>query len=128
MHLGFHHIHVKGPDPAKSAQWYVDVLGATVKDRYVRGGAPFITLQLSGMLLNVSGAEAGEKLPPGSADRHFGLEHFGLQTDNLEALLPHLKRHGVKILHAPPPGSTGARAVFIEGPDNVRIEIYQPHV
>lgn len=126
MRIGFHHVHVKGPDPRKTAQWYVDVFGARVKDQMVRGGAPFISLELGGVLINVSGAEDGEKLPRGVAERHFGLEHFGLSVDSIDELMPVFRRLGVDILHAPPPGQNGARAVFIRAPDDVRIEVYQP--
>lgn len=126
MGIGFHHVHVKGPDPRKTAQWYIDVFGAEIKQETVRGGAPFISLELGGALVNVSGAEDAEKLPRGDANRHFGLEHFGLSVDNIDELMPSLRRHHVEILHAPPAAANGARAVFIRAPDDVRIEIYQP--
>lgn len=126
MRIGFHHVHVKGPDPASTAQWYVEVFGARIRDQTVRGGAPFISLELGGVLVNVSGAEDGERLPRGLADRHFGLEHFGLAVDSIDELMPTLRRYRVEILHAPPAGQNGARAVFIRAPDDVRIEVYQP--
>lgn len=126
MGIRFHHVHVKGPDPRKTAQWYINVFGARIKDQMVRGGAPFISLELGDVLINVSGAEDGEKLPRGVADRHLGLEHFGLAVDSIDELMLVFKRHQVDILHAPPAGPTGARAVFIRAPDDVRIEVYQP--
>ena len=126
MLSGFHHVHVKGPDPRKTAQWYVDVFDARILDDYERGGAPFLILDLGGVFLNVSGAENSEQLGPGSADKHFGLGHFGVATDDLDAVAERLALHDVEILHAPPRGANGAGAIFIKAPDDVRIEIYRP--
>ena len=81
----FHHIHLKSTEPHETAAWYVERFGAKI----VRDMQTMVILELpgSGPKLGISTSTQGEVLPPGSADPHLGLEHFGLQTDDLDGRL-----------------------------------------
>ncbi len=79
------HIHLKAPDPMETAQWYVDAFGAEITGQAEGlGGAKTVRIDLGGTRFNISSAPEGESLPDGTADLHYGLEHFGLHTDDIE--------------------------------------------
>lgn len=122
-----HHIHLKAPDPQSTAQWYVDNFDATVKgEAQGLGGSKTIRIEVGGSLINVTSAPAGETLPEGTADYHFGLEHFGFETDNIEESMTSLEAAGVEVLLPITQSATGAKISYIKGPDNVRIELVEP--
>ncbi len=125
MAYQLHHIHIKSPDPRKTAQWYVENFGARIASERTVNGALFIGVDLSGVLVNISAPAPGQKLPKGSADMHLGLEHFGLVSPDLEKDLARLKAKGVEILQPLTEGAGGAKIAFIKAPDDVRIELLQ---
>ena len=121
------HIHLKAPDPKKTAQWYVDVFGAKVLGEGTGlGGSSSVRLDIDGTRINVTSAPAGETLPDGTAASHYGLEHFGFDTDDIEAAMAHVQAHGAEVLLPITQMATGSRISYIKGPDNVRIELVQP--
>ena len=80
------HIHIKSKDPEKDANWFVNAFNFEIINDEVRSvGDRFIMCQSEdGFRVNISGERTNEKLGPSDADPHFGLEHFGLDSDNLE--------------------------------------------
>ena len=82
------HIHLRSPDPRNAAQWYVDNLEARiVSEGRGLGDSLVIRMELGGASVNVSGSPTGNPLPEGSTEYHWGLEHFGLDTDDVEVAL-----------------------------------------
>ena len=148
------HIHLKAPDPKKTAQWYVDNFGASIAgEGQGLGGSSTVRLDiegtrinitsapagetlpegtadshygLEGTRINITSAPAGETLPEGTADSHYGLEHFGFDTDDIEGIMARLEAQGVEVLLPITQSATGSRLSYIKGPDNVRIELVQP--
>jgi len=129
MPFRINHIHLKAPDPRKTADWYVNafnfkILGDAVRpapfgDRFIRCES-----EDGGMAVNISGARTGETLGPGDALPHHGLEHFGFDTADLEAEIMRLKALGAELLDGPLE-SGGVRIAFMRVPDDVRIELIQ---
>src|SRR5262249_6716464 len=81
-------IHLKAPDPSRTADWYVRAFGFTILGDEVRVfGDRFIRCQSpdGGIVVNISGARTGERLGPGDAGAHHGLEHFGFDSADLDA-------------------------------------------
>ena len=81
---------------------------------------------LGGTRFNISSAPEGESLPVGTADPHYGLEHFGLHTDNIEATMAALKDRGTEVLLPITQVGSGNKIAYVKGPDDVRIELVQP--
>jgi len=54
-----------------------------------------------------------------------GLEHFGFAVEDLEAELDRLGRAGIRVVLPLTEVSGGTRLAYIEGPDNVLIELVQ---
>ncbi len=124
MKFGMNHIHIKAEDPRSTAQWYVDKFGASVAGEAEMGGSVTVRTDLGGVRLNITQASA-ESLPAGSSDPHMGLEHFGIETDDIDAAMAELEGKGVTVLEAIRPLPNGMRIAFVEAPDNVRVEIMQ---
>ena len=121
------HIHLKAHDPKTTAQWYVDLFGAKIVGQgRGLGDSETIRLDIDGVRVNVTSAPAGETLPEGSAESHYGLEHFGFDTDDIEGTMAHFKEHGVEVLLPITVAGSGNKISYIKGPDNVRIELVQP--
>jgi catechol 2,3-dioxygenase-like lactoylglutathione lyase family enzyme len=63
---------------------------------------------------------------PMELHRYQGLDHFALTTDDFEATLAHLEKEGVHLWFGPVTvPDTGRRIVFIDGPDQVKIELME---
>jgi hypothetical protein len=78
------------------------------------------------MVINISGARTGETLGPGDASAHHGLEHFGFDSDNLEADIARLEKLGARLLEGPIQNPNGPRIAFLWAPDDVRVELVEP--
>ena len=123
MAHSFHHIHLRGYDPGKSAQWYVDMFQAKpLGDRDVRGARSSV-VQFGSVTITISGTRPQETLGPADSNPHYGLDHFALSTDDLERDLKRIQERGGKVLQrAEVPAG---KIAFIEAPDKVRIELMQ---
>ena len=120
------HIHLRSPDPRNAAQWYVDNLQARiVSEGKGLGDSPAIRMELGGTMVTISGSPTGLPLPDGSAEYHWGLEHFGLDTDDIGASLSKLEASGVEVLLPVTQMASGALIAYVKGPDNVMIELVQ---
>ena len=90
-------------------------------DRFVRCRA-----QEGGMLVTFSNARTGEKLGPGSASARLGLEHFAIDTQDIDADIARLKALGAELQEGPLQVPNGARFAFLTVPHDVRLELVEP--
>jgi catechol 2,3-dioxygenase-like lactoylglutathione lyase family enzyme len=128
MPYRINHIHLKAPDPRKTAEWYVTAFGFKIVNDETRVfGDRFIRCQSEdgGMAVNISGARTGETLQPGNASPHFGLEHFGFDSVEIEADIRRLEGLGAKLLEGPIQNPNGSRIAFLRAPDDTRVELVQ---
>ena len=123
MAFKVHNLHFKSPDPRKTAQWYIDNLGAKLTREVERAGGDIgYRLDLDGVPLNITGFSQGQEL-----GQFHGLEHIGMfaDADDLPGVIERIKASGSPILEELYT-SGGQKCYFIEGPDGVRIEIMEP--
>ena len=127
MAYKFHHVHIKAPDPGKTANWYVEAFDfQIVSDRARASGDRFIQCKSpDGIGVNISSARTNEPMGEGDASTHWGIEHFGLSVDDLDAELERLKGLGAELLEGPTDVPNGPYIAFIKIPDDVRIELLQ---
>jgi predicted enzyme related to lactoylglutathione lyase len=52
------------------------------------------------------------------------MEHFALDTDDLDGAVAQLKAHGARVLEQMVSGN-GRRICFLEGPDGVQLELIE---
>ena len=128
MAFRINHIHLKSPDPRKTAEWYAGAFNFKIisdetrvfGDRFIR-----CTSEDGGMAVNISGARTNEKLGDGDASAHHGLEHFGFDSENIEVDIARLERLGARLLEGPIQNPNGARIAFLRAPDDVRVELVE---
>ena len=87
----YHHVHLYSPDALKTAEFYEKMFAAKkVATRKFPDGHTSITLDVKGSKILVT------EPAPGSAAGPSGLEHFGMETDDIEAAVADLKAQGAK--------------------------------
>jgi lactoylglutathione lyase len=121
----FDHGHIKSRDPRKTARWWADTFGATLLPESGSGGTLFAPIEIGGVKINISSpnpAEA-EQMGEGDASLHYGLEHIGLVTDDLDADLARLREQGLQIFQVRELPTM--RIAFVETPEHVRVELMQ---
>ena len=129
MEYRINHVHIRAADPHATAEWYEKFFNARiVSERTVMPNTITIGMEMGGQCrLNVSSK------PPGSSDERsvaelnrLGLEHFGFDVEDLEAEMERLTTAGIRVVLPITDTPTGSRLSYIEGPDDVLIELVQP--
>jgi len=128
MPYKINHIHLKAPDPKKTADWYVKAFNLEIVSDEVRpSGDRFLRCRSEdgGMAVNISGARSGETLGSGDANPHHGLEHFGFDSDDIRADIARLEGLGASLMEGLHSLAGGLQIAFVKAPDDVRIELIQ---
>ena len=127
MAYEFNHVHLKAPNPERTAKWYVRAFNFTIVNDSVRVyGDRFISCKTSdGVTINISSERTNEHLGGGDATVHWGIEHFGINVEDIEAEIKRLGDLGAELMEGPIDVPGGPRIAFIKAPDDVRIEIMQ---
>lgn len=128
MAFRINHVHVKSKDPGAAADWFVNAFGFKVVSDEVRAvGDRFIRCQTgdASFGINFSGPRTGETLPDGLIGPHLGLEHFGLDSTDLDGDIARLVAAGAVLEEGPMNGRAGSRIAFLGTPPGVRIELIQ---
>ena len=119
MAFKLNHVHLKTPDPQKTAQFYVDTLGAKIIGE---AGGNGLRLDLHGLTLNVTGFIESQ-----AHEQKYGMEHIAIDTDDMPALVAKLKANGARILEELT-GDNGLKVCFFEGPDGVHLEFVETQI
>lgn len=120
----FHHVHIKSRDPRKSAEWWADMFGATVLPELGFGSMLFVPIEMGGVRINITGHGPEEMAltagPP--AIPHLGLEHIGIEVDDLDETLRRVAAQGLPIYERRS-GAGGYEVAFVGTPDGVCVEL-----
>ncbi len=116
MSFTVQHVHLKNPDPQKTAQFYIDNFGATLKDDIPGRG---VRVDLHGLQLNITTLISAQ-----NHEQHYGIEHMALETTDYAGTLAQLRRNGVRILEELPPNN-GRHVAFVECPDGAQMEVIE---
>ena len=127
MPFNVNHIHLKSSDPKKTADWFVDAFNVEVVSDSTRsfGDRFIVTRTEGGLAINISSERSGETLGPADSDPHYGLEHFGFDTDDMDADLKRLQQLGATLKEGPIDNGGGVTIAFISVPGDIRIELIQ---
>ncbi len=127
MPYRINHIHIKASDPRKAAEWWQQAFDFKILSDETRPfGDRFVRCQAEGgMIVVISDARTDEKLAPGNSSAHFGLEHFAIEVDDIEADIARLETLGAKFQEGPLLAPNGVRFAFLGAPDDVRLELVQ---
>ncbi|MBI4484618.1 MAG: VOC family protein [Acidobacteria bacterium] len=115
---GFHHVHLRVPDPARTRAWYLERFGgAPARHKGTLDGLQYGRVWLF--------LEAGAAPP----SRGRAIDHFGWRMPDLLAKAAELKTKGVTFTVEPKPGPASPGAPqwmsFTEDPWGVKIELLQ---
>ena len=133
----FDHVHIISENPRVSADWYVEMFGATIAADTVAGrrGAPQIFVELGGMTILIRGRRPGEAPVAARSIRPFagfsshdawGTDHFGfIYRGDLAALVEELRGKGVSFPVELKKGIGGNLLCYVAAPDGVSIELMQ---
>ncbi|MBA66434.1 MAG: VOC family protein [SAR202 cluster bacterium] len=128
MAYKFNHVHIKSQNPEEVANWYVEAFQFEILSSVFRdSGDQFVRCKTKdGVAINISGARTNEVLPELGSGVHLGIEHFGIEVDNMEKELTRLETLGASVLEGPNVNpATGMSIAFIGTPDGSRIEIME---
>jgi len=128
MVFRINHIHIKALDPRKTAEWWEKAFAFRIEsdetrvfgDRFVR-----CRTEDGGMVVSISNARTNETLGPGNASAHLGLEHFAIETEDIEADIARLVKLGAHLQEGPLTAPNGVRFAFLGLPDDVRLELLE---
>jgi len=113
----YDHVHLISPDPVKTAEFYERMFNAKrVSVGELGAGRVSVELDLNRSRVLVMNRSVQPETAPSSPETDYGLEHFGIRTDNLEAAVAELKAKGVKFVREGKPS-------FLLGPENTLIEL-----
>jgi catechol 2,3-dioxygenase-like lactoylglutathione lyase family enzyme len=139
-HHNFGHVHMFSADPVATGEWYTKHFGVKArlqKDaRSYRNNqiapAAFITFNHVSMIvypveyLTSTGYEPYKGRKELAPTRGRVIDHLGFAVDNVEEAVAHMKAAGVKVT-AEPRAAGQIKFAFIEGPDQVGIELIEDH-
>ena len=131
----FDHVHIISENPRASAEWYVEMFGATIARDTLARGAPQIFVELGGMTILIRGRRPGEDpacsrpiQPYSDFSSHnaWGTDHFGfMYQGDLTALCAELRAKGVSFPVELKQGVGGSLLCYVAAPDGVSIELMQ---
>ncbi|MDO8670429.1 MAG: VOC family protein [Dehalococcoidia bacterium] len=125
LEYSYDHLHFKCSDPDVTAKFYVDCFGGKQLFKTLLNGVPVVGVRVGGQTLLLSGKGPDDKIEGDMAGLRYGIDHWGILVNDLDAAYADLKAKGVEFVREPTVLSEKLRIAFVNSPDNVRIEIMQ---
>ena len=119
------HIHLRSRDPEAAVRYYHEMFGAEVVETTQTDGRPRIDVAIDGLTICIAQALPDQDLPHAPDRRYIGLDHFGLQVEDLEEAAADLRKRGAEFISEPRLLRPGLKIAFVRAPDDVRIEILE---
>ena len=116
-----HKIAVVTDDVEGAVAFYTQVLGLEVIERFPKeDDEDFVFLKAGDVKL--------ELMPKKTMEAPEGFHHISFEVESVDAAFEELKSKGVKILREPFDARIeGLRLAFFEGPDGVRLQLFERH-
>ena len=123
----FHHVHMISRDPDGVADWFERFFGSEIVAEQFPAGARNLVLRVGEGRLSVRTPRPSDGLTEadGPRPKGYGIHHFCFVVDDLEGLLGEMRANGVTIIREMPVHVSGKFAAFIEGPEEMPIELIQ---
>ena len=119
------HIHIVTLDPMKLAIFYEKAFGAKItRTGTLPNGGVSVSLDLGGTRLAIMVPDTPDKRDPSeNPHKHFGMEHLGVRTDDIEAVVKNSVAEGATIMQDVTEVRPGHRVAFIMALENTMIEV-----
>lgn len=126
----YDHIHLRSTDPGAMADFFEKMFSAEVtRDIYPPGtlypGQLRIKMKVGGGTVLIAPKHPDDPTAPAPSFPYYGLEHFGLTVDDIDAACAELKAKGADIPIGPLTRSPGLRLAFVRGPEGIMVGIVQ---
>ena len=122
----YDHVHLIAPDPLKTAEFYEKMFGAKrASVSELPDGRTIVELKLNSSNILVMHPRVKPAPTPHLPDTSYGLEHFGLITNDIEAAVAELKANGVKFRDEIREVRPGFKIAFMWATENVLIELVE---
>ena len=118
QHLGFHHIHLRAPDPVETLQWYEDTFGGVRMN--LRGFAPLEGLLYPGNVWIL--VTRGDTFPSSEGT----IDHIGWRAPDAAPTLADLTARGIEITSEPREMTLPSGMIeffYVAGPHGARVEL-----
>lgn len=104
------------------------MFGARVLPEFEFGTMLFTPVELDGVRINITGhgPEDVARMAEPQPIPYFGLEHVGIQVDDLDAVLERFAQQNLPI-HVRRPGPGNYEIAFVDTPDGVTLELLYEH-
>jgi catechol 2,3-dioxygenase-like lactoylglutathione lyase family enzyme len=119
------HIHLRSPDPEKTAAFYQRMFDAEIIRSTMPNGAARIDMKIGGGDIFIAEVKPGDKIGAPPQTPYQGLDHFGLKVTGLDAIVAELKKKGAEFTMEPNDIRPGVRIAFLRGPEGVSIELLE---
>jgi len=117
MKINLHHAHLFASDIEKSLNFYREMFGAETLFDLEVAGARNVMIAIGSSKINFYDQ------PPKDQERGV-VHHLGIETDDLEALIEHMKSKGIEFRKSIK--NLGIlKYVMAEGPDHVLFELFE---
>ena len=117
----FNHIHHETKNVDEAVTWSKKLFNATSDEPFERSGATWVPVHIGATQITVTDREFTDM----DLGRYQGYDHFALNTDEFDQTLTDIEAQGVEIWMGPIALENGMRIVFINGPDQVKIELME---
>ncbi|WP_424136824.1 VOC family protein [Roseomonas chloroacetimidivorans] len=121
--FAFDHVHLRSPDPDATGAWFVEMLEAKQVRRLEGPNSLRVILDFGGLNLFIERVPPNTPSPPPAP--FMGIEHLALAVKGIDAIVEELRGKGVRIVMEPNNPNPTTRIAFIEGPENVRVELLE---
>jgi len=119
----FDHVHLRSPDPDATGAWFTGMLGARHVRRQEGTDSLRVVLDLGGLNLFIERVPAST---PGTPPAPFlGIEHLALAVTGIDAVVEEIRAKGGRVVVEPRDANPTTRIAFLEGPENVRVELLE---
>jgi catechol 2,3-dioxygenase-like lactoylglutathione lyase family enzyme len=120
----YDHIHIRSTDPEKTAAYYERMFEAEII-RTPQDGATRIDMKIGGANVFIAPVAAGSGVNPPPVTPYQGLDHFGLQVNDIDKVVADLKAKGAEFTMELKQARPGVRICFVRGPEGVSIEVLE---
>ena len=117
MKVNLHHAHLFASDIEKSLRFYREMFGAEVLFDLEMAGARNVMIAIGPAKINFYDQ------PPKDQERGV-VHHLGIETDDIEALVAHMKSKGFDF-RKPIKNLGVLKYVMAEGPDHILFELFE---
>ena len=124
----YDHIHLRTRNPQAVIDFYVKMFDARRVEFVQSDGKARTDLDLNGFTIFIAEVAESANMPTAHESNYIGLDHMGLRVGDVDAAVAELKQRGARIIKEPVTIRPGVRIAFVQGPDNVRIELLQRNV